>query len=178
MKRAMELFAVVSICTLTACAHAPTRPGERADLVSDARKTLMRMESKDPGLQALLNDSAGYVIFPRVGNAGFLVGGGAGTGVVYEHGHRTGFATIEHAGVGAIAGGERYAELIVIKDPEALDRMKAGHFDFGANASAVILRTGASATASFDGGVAVFVEPIRGAMVNAAITGQRIRVSM
>jgi lipid-binding SYLF domain-containing protein len=113
-----------------------------------------------------------------VGTGGFLIGGGAGSGVVYEHGRHTGFATVEHASVGALAGGETYSELVIVNDPSALEQLKSGRFDFGANASAVIVRTGASTTTTFENGVAVFVEPLRGAMVNASVTGQRIRLTM
>jgi hypothetical protein len=48
----------------------------------------------------------------------------------------------------------------------------------GAKAQAVILRSGASTNTTFDKGVAVFVDPLRGGMVNASITGQRIKLTM
>src|SRR5581483_6246547 len=165
MKRTLELLAIVSIGMIAACAHAPTKPGERADLVSDARRTLARMEAKDPGLPSVLDHAVGYIVFPSVGAGGLLVGGGAGAGVVYEHGHRTGFATIEHLGVGAIAGGQQFSELVVVNDPAALEQLKSGRFDFGAHASAVIVRSGVARTSTFENGVAVFVDPLRGAMV-------------
>ena len=177
MKRMIELFVVTSLF-VAGCAHEPTKPGERADLTRDAQSTLSRMEANDPGLRQMLASSAGYIVFPKVGTAGLLVGGGAGMGVIFENGVRTGFATVEHAGVGAIAGAQEYAELVVVKDPKVLDEVKHGRFDFGANASAIIVRAGASETASFDKGVAVLVQPLRGAMVNASISGQRIRATM
>jgi len=42
----------------------------------------------------------------------------------------------------------------------------------------VILRSGAAANATFDKGVAVIVQPQRGAMVNASIRGQRVRLTL
>jgi lipid-binding SYLF domain-containing protein len=113
-----------------------------------------------------------------VGEGGFIVGAGAGSGVVFEHGRHTGFAEVSHASVGALAGGQRYAELVIIKDPAALEALKSGRFDVGAKAQAVILRSGASTNTTFDKGVAVFVDPLRGGMVNASITGQRIKLTM
>jgi hypothetical protein len=68
--------------------------------------------------------------------------------------------------------------VVVIRDRRALDDMKSGRFDFGAHASAVIVRTGAATSATFEKGVAVFVDPISGAMVNASIGGQRIRLTL
>ena len=177
MKRAIKLVAV-AMFAVAACAHAPTKTGERSDLVSDAHVTLRRMEATDPGLKSLLDDAVGYVVFPKVGAAGLLVSGGGGSGVVFEHGRRSGFATIEHLGVGAVAGGEQFAELVIVKDPAALDELKSGRFDVGAKASAVILRSGVSTTTTFEHGVAVVIEPLKGAMVNASISGQRIHMTM
>ncbi len=177
MRSAIGLFAVASMCAF-GCAHAPTKPGERADLRVEAQKTLSSMEAKDPGLRSLIDRSVGYIVFPAVGEGGFLVGGGAGAGVVYERGRQTGFAEVTHADVGALAGAQRYSELVIVNDRSALESMKTGRFDFGANASAVIVRTGAAASATFERGVAVFVEPVRGAMVNASLTGQRIRFTL
>jgi lipid-binding SYLF domain-containing protein len=178
MKRVVELFFVVVGLLAAACAHAPTKPGERADLTNDARATLARMESKDPGLRSTLDRSVAFIVFPKVGSGGFIVGGGGGAGVLYERGAPSGFVTLEHFGVGAIAGGTQYAQIVIIRDPTALDDIKKGRFDFGANASAVIIRTGASANAVFNKGVAVVREPLGGAMVNASLSGQRIRTAM
>ena len=178
MKRAIELVVVVMTLFAAGCAHEPTGRGERADLVHDARTTLSRMEAMDPGLRPMLNHSVAYIVFPTVGAAGFVVGGGAGMGVIFEHGVKTGFATIEHAGVGAVAGAQEFAELVLIRDPAVLDEVKHGRFDFGANASAVVLRAGASETVGLDRSVAVVIEPLRGAMVNASVSGQRIHQTM
>jgi lipid-binding SYLF domain-containing protein len=177
MRRVVELAVVMSMI-VAGCAHEPSKPGERADLIGDAQSTLRRIESKDPNLRTTLADSVAYVVFPKVGAGGLIVGGGAGKGVIFEHGTPSGFATVEHAGVGAIAGGAEFAELVIIKDPRVLDQIKHGRFDVGANASAVLLRTGASTAMSFEKGAAVVIEPLRGAMVNASISGQRIHATL
>jgi lipid-binding SYLF domain-containing protein len=175
MKRAIGLFAVLGLCAI-GCAHQPTKPGERADLKEEAQKTLAQMEDKDPGLRDVLDRSVAFIVFPAIGQGGFLIGGGAGNGVVYEDGQPTVFAHLKHLDVGAVAGGERYAQVIAISDPAVLQKMKNGEYDFGASASAVIVRSGAAAATTFRDGVAVFRHPIRGAMVNASLSGQKIRV--
>jgi lipid-binding SYLF domain-containing protein len=177
MKKALGCFAVAGLFII-ACAHAPTKPGERADLVTAAHKTIQKMEATDPGIRNLLDQSVAYVVFPAVGEGGFIVGGGAGSGVVFEHGKQAGFAEVSHASIGALAGGQRYAEIVIIKDPAAFEDLKSGRFDVGAKAQAVILRSGASTNTTFEKGVAVFIDPIRGGMVNASVTGQRIRLTL
>jgi lipid-binding SYLF domain-containing protein len=176
--RAIKLFASAALLLMGACATAPTKPGEQADLRNDAQRTLQRMEAKDSSLRPVIDQSLAYIVFPKVGSAGLLVGGGAGQGVVYEHGQPTGFATVEHLSAGAIAGGQAYSQIVAVKTQQALDDLKTGRFDFGASASAVIVRSGAATGATFENGVAVFVDPLKGAMVNASIGGQKIRLTM
>lgn len=179
MRAALGLAAIASVCMLgVGCAHTPTKPGERADLQRAAVQTVQQMEAQDPSLRPLIDQSVGYVVFPAVGSGGFLVGGGAGSGVVFQNGQPVGFAELSHLNVGALAGGQRYSELVIVKTPEAFESLRNGRFNFSANASAVLVRSGAATRATWDNGVAVFVHPVRGAMVNASIGGQRIRFTM
>jgi lipid-binding SYLF domain-containing protein len=175
MKRAIGLIVVVSLWVI-GCSHAPTKPGERADLKDEAEKTLAQMEERDPGLRDFLEGSVAYIVFPAVGSGGFVVGGGAGNGVLYENNQPTGYARVTQLAVGALAGGQRYSQVIAIGDHGVLQKMKDGNFNFGASASAVILRSGAAAATQFQNGVAVFRHPTRGAMVNASLSGQKIQV--
>jgi hypothetical protein len=79
--------------------------------------------------------------------------------------------------VGALAGGQSYSEIIVVRDPQTFEHMRHGDFDVGAQASAVIVREGAGAETRFDrSGLAVLIEPHGGAMVNASVSGQRVFV--
>jgi lipid-binding SYLF domain-containing protein len=177
MNRVIRVLALAGVFAL-GCAHAPTKPGERADLKQAADQTVATMTADDPSLQPVLDQAAAYIVFPRIGSGGFIVGGGAGSGVLYEHGQQTGFATVEHLKFGALAGGQQYAQIVVFQDAPAVQRLRAGRFEFGASASAVILRSGAAATASFNNGVAVFRKPLKGAMASAALGSQRIRLRM
>ncbi|HEX4456475.1 MAG TPA: YSC84-related protein [Polyangia bacterium] len=178
MRATIGLFVMLSLGAL-GCAHVPTQPGARADLHAAARQTLHQMEQRDPTLRPLIADSAGYIVFPVIGQGGFLIGGGSGAGVAYEANGATHFAELSHLDAGALAGGQRYAEVVVVRDEQTLAALREGRYDFGATASAVILHSGAAKTASFDRkGVAVFVSPIRGAMVNASVSGQHIKLTL
>jgi lipid-binding SYLF domain-containing protein len=158
------------------CATAPKTRAERTQLEVDASQSLQAMLAKDPALQSLLDQAAGYLIFPEVAQGGFVVGGAGGKGVVYEGGRQTGFVELSQASVGAQIGGQKYAELVVVRDRFTLDKIKAGNLDLGAQASAVILRQGAASSTRFgERGVAVVVDPKGGAMLNVSLSGQRIK---
>jgi lipid-binding SYLF domain-containing protein len=176
MGKVLGLLFAVGTMTTAGCAHAPKTAAERSVLRSDAQNTVATMTAQDPSLRPLMDRAAGYVVFPKVTEGGLVAGGAGGRGVVYENGQPVGFAELSAASLGAEAGAQQYAELIVVRDPDTLARLKTGKFDFGAEASAVALHSGAASESEFgERGVSVFVQPERGAMFNLSLTGQRIR---
>jgi lipid-binding SYLF domain-containing protein len=170
---------LVGAALVAGCASAPKTHSERTQLDEQAARAKEAMLEKDPSVQSLLDQSAGYIVFPEVKEGGFIVGGAGAQGVVYQQGRPVGYARLSRASVGAQIGGQKYAELVAVRDQFTLDKMRAGDTDIGGQASAVILRAGAATASSFgEKGVAVVIDPIGGAMVSASITGQRIKMTM
>ena len=166
---------VVAALVLGGCEATPKTPEKKQDLSDAAQRQLAEMTEKDPGLQSFLDKSHGYVIFPKVGKGGLVAGGAYGRGVVYDQGRMVGYADLTQATVGLQAGGQTYSEVLAFENKEALDRFKQDKFEFSANASAVILKSGAAAAARYQNGVAVFVMPRAGAMVEASVGGQKFK---
>jgi len=158
-----------------ACAGTPKTQHESSNFDSRARATLDTMKQKDPALQKMIGQSHGYIVFPQVGKGGFIAGGAHGNGVVYERGRKVGYAELNQASIGAQVGGETFAELILLQTPQALEKVKRDQFAFGAKASAVAITKGAAAGARFKDGVAVFIMPEGGLMVDVSVNGQKIR---
>jgi lipid-binding SYLF domain-containing protein len=135
----------------------------------------------------------GYAVFPTVGGAGFLIGAAHGKGRVYEHGMLTGDTTMNLVSAGLQAGAKAYSEIIFFEDKRALEEFESGHFQFGADASAVAITAGAEAGAGTSGvsseasaessnantsgsyvnGMAVFTIAKGGLMYAATISGQQ-----
>jgi lipid-binding SYLF domain-containing protein len=86
----------------------------------------------------------------------------------------TGYVELRQGSVGPQLGGQTYSELLVLRDPYDIDRLKAGAFDIGASATAVVLTTGAAANAALSTGATVFVLPRGGLMAGVSISGQQI----
>jgi lipid-binding SYLF domain-containing protein len=158
----------------TGCATAPKTEPQRQSLVAEADAAVQSMIAKDASLRDFIADAHGYAAFPNIGKAGLIAGGASGRGVVYEDGRPVGYTQLNQGSVGAQIGAQTYSELIVFKDQAALDRVKSGNFEFGADVSAVALKAGAAKTAQFKGGVAVFVQPKGGLMAEASIKGQKL----
>ena len=64
----------------------PTPAEQRAQLKKDVPDTIASFRKADPGIERFFKDSAGYAVFPRVGKAGFIFGGGHGAAEVYAKG--------------------------------------------------------------------------------------------
>ncbi len=79
-----------------------------AVVADEYQKTIqMFKEAKD---SARFFDTAyGYAVFPTVGKAGFVVGGGYGKGRVYVHGRHVGDATVVDLSVGFQLGAQAFS---------------------------------------------------------------------
>jgi lipid-binding SYLF domain-containing protein len=169
---AAVMFASV---TLIGCSAAPKEPAERVELQTNAEQTLAELKQADESLQGVLDDAAGYAVFPTIGKGGLIIGGGYGRGTLYEDDRVTGYTDMTQAAIGALIGGQTFTELIVFQTPETLKSFKEGNFSFGANASAIALNKGAAAATEFKDGVAIFMRPNQGLMADASLNGQKFR---
>lgn len=165
---------VVAAC-IVGCATAPETGSGRADLEASARETVHNMIQREPSITRYIDGAAGYVVFPKIGEGGVIVGGAYGQGVLFERGRRTGFVKVEQAAVGAMLGGKSYSELLVLRTPEALRDVKDGEYELRGDADVVVLTEGAAATTTFKGSVVAFVMPIGGLMVDVSVAGQRLK---
>ena len=164
------LFLLASLCLASV---SQAQEGVSAADEQAARATLQKFIDKDSGVQAFIDQSTGYAVFPNVGKAGFIIGGAHGKGVVFEDGIVIGAASITEAKLGLVAGVESFSQLVVFQTEEALTRLKEGKFDMGAQASAVAAKAGAAASTSFRNGVAVFITDQGGLMGDASVGAQK-----
>ncbi|MGZ4975108.1 MAG: lipid-binding SYLF domain-containing protein [Limisphaerales bacterium] len=166
-------MAAFGFAMLTALAVSTAQAAE--ETVSDCEQAIANFKNADPGIQTLINSSAGYAVFPNVGKGGFIVGGARGKGLVFENGKVTGRATMTQATIGAQAGGQSYSELILFQNSTALNSFKSSNFEMSAGVSAVAASEGASKVAKYNNGVAVFTLARKGLMAEAAVGGQKFK---
>jgi lipid-binding SYLF domain-containing protein len=165
---ALALAAVIAGCTTE-----PTSETKREDLVDNAQSTLRTYQREDPGMSSFLDSAYGYAVFPNVGKGGLIAGGAYGKGVVYQQGRMIGYCDLTQATIGAQIGGQAYSEIIAFEDRATLEKFKNNQLAFSAQASAVALKSGASANAKYENGVAVFTHTNGGLMAEASVGGQK-----
>jgi len=151
-------------------------PDEAAELEAAAAETIAELLEADPGMQRFFDAAAGYAIYPTVGKAGFGVGGARGKGLLVTGGETVALTTLTQLSIGFQAGGQAYSEIIFFEDSAAFDDFRRGNFELGAQASAVALKSGASADAEFNSGLAIFTATKGGLMYEASVSGQKFKI--
>src|SRR5450432_887716 len=146
---------------------------EKEKLFSESKKAKVEFLKTDPSMSSFFTSSMGYVIFPKNGKGGIIIGGSGGNGVVYEKGKTIGTVKMAQVTVGAQIGGASYSEIIFFEDMDALNRFKENKVEFSSQISAVALKSGASKDAKYADGVTVFTDDLSGLMAEATVGGQK-----
>lgn len=171
----LGLAALSAAIVVGGCATSPPKTeAKRSALQEQAEATVQTMVAKDPSLKPTLERAYGYAVFPTVAQGGAIVGGATGRGVAYQQGKMVGYVELNQASVGAQLGGQTFSELLVFDDAGAFANLKTDTFGFGGDASAVGVTEGAAASARFENGVAAFVMPQGGLMLNLSLNGQKL----
>ena len=169
----MMVPASAGLMSMTGCSSEPSTPAEKANLTDDGQTRLTALKREYKDLDPLIQSSYGYAIFPHAAKGGLVISGGGGRGTVYEQGKYVGTAGLTQGSIGLTAGGQDFTELLVFQNKDAMDSFKGNRVSFDANASAVALKAGASATPDYKKGIAVFTVANSGLMAEASIGGQQ-----
>lgn len=145
---------------------------------AEAARTVASFRDADSTFKKFFDSAHAWAVFPDIGKGGFVLGAANGDGVVYRNtggvpGTVVGYSTMTQVSLGAQVGGQSYAQIIFFQDAAAFARFRENRTDFLATASAVIVTSGAAAANDYNQGVAVFVRPLAGGMVEAALGGQK-----
>jgi len=170
---ALALALTMPVATSFAQTKEQTAADQRKELAKNVQDTIARYKKTDPGIERFFKDSFGYAVLPRVGKAGFIVGGGAGSGEVYEKGKLVGTTTLSIVTIGLQAGAQEFSEILFFENQAAFDAFKQNKFEFAASASAVIVKSGVARDKNYKDGVMMFVDPTGGAMAEAALGTQK-----
>ena len=149
------------------------RPAE--DLTAKAQAAVANFKLADPTLTNFFANAAGYVILPGVGEGGLIIGGAHGDGLVYEGDKLVGKVSMSEVSLGAQVGGGSFWGIIFFETPAALKAFETTKWEMSAKAKANVAASGVAANAKYDQGVAVFTLPKSGAMVAAAVGGQKFK---
>jgi lipid-binding SYLF domain-containing protein len=171
-----SILAVIAITGLSACDTAP-KTEDRVAFTQEAQTSRALFLSQVTGLQAQLDKSAGYAVFPGVGQWGLLFGGGQfGRGAVFTpSGTQEAWAALSNPTVGLQIGGQGLQLLIVFETAARFDEFKKNVLAGSAGGTAVGGDAGTAAVAAYDHGVAVYITGQKGLMAGASVGLQYLR---
>jgi lipid-binding SYLF domain-containing protein len=168
-----QILSITKMAALLALAL--TNTVHAGGLKAASQEAIQNFKRTDPSLSKFFRDSVGYAILPSVGEGGLIIAGKHGDGLLYEKGKVTGKVTMSAVTIGAQAGGGKFSEVIFFETNGALNSFKGSNYEMSAAAKASIAASGVAARAKYEQGVAVFTLPKSGAMVAAAVGGQKFK---
>ena len=119
---------------------------------ADSYKDTVKVFKEAGASAGFFDTSYGYALFPTIGKGGIGIGGAYGKGRVYKKGGAyTGDTSMTQMTVGLQFGGQGYSQIIFFEDERAFTEFTSGQFEFGAQATAVAITAGASATTGTGG---------------------------
>jgi lipid-binding SYLF domain-containing protein len=165
--------ALALLAALALVGRAAAEEIDQKKLSAEVKNAIKEFKSADSSLKDRFKKAYGYAVFPTAGKGGFIVGGGHGTGEVYERGKLIGISKMSQVTVGAQIGGQAFMEVIFFENKEALNTFKQEGYSFNAQVGAVAAAEGASINAKYSEGVLVFTKVRSGLMADATVGGQK-----
>jgi lipid-binding SYLF domain-containing protein len=159
-------------------ASCSTTTAERSDIDERARTALDGLFRTTPAAKSLANSSAGILVFPSVTQAGLMVGGQYGEGVMFKGGRNDGYYSIAGGSFGLQAGAETFSQAYFFTTPAALKIFEETKgFEVGAGLDFVVADVAASgdiSSSTLQKPLVVFVWGQQGLMAGVKVEGQKI----
>jgi lipid-binding SYLF domain-containing protein len=168
----------LSACTTTSSTGSAAPADQRKAIDAAADSALSRLYAQHAGSRELIASARGVLVFPSFVSAGFIVGGGSGTGVLRQANKTTGYYRMTEGSVGLLAGAQSQAVFILFMTEESLKRFLASNgWTVGADANVSMISVGANAavsSATAGQQVIGFVLTNGGLMANISLNGNRV----
>ncbi len=119
--RSIKSAAVVALALTNFVSFAQSDE-KSAELVTASKEALHEMVEDSPKIQTLLDNSYGYVVFPRVTKGAVTIGGAAGNGIVYKDHKVVSTSRLKQLAVGFQLGVQQYSEVIFFENKVAFNK--------------------------------------------------------
>ncbi len=148
-RRSLAASALVLASAFGTLAVSPAHADRRAELASNAVRSLQRLESMEPRSQYIARHAKAVLVFPSILKAGLVFGGESGNGVLLVHGRPAGFYNLSGGSWGLQIGGQDFSYAVFFMKDSALNYLnQAGGFEAGTGPSIVVINQGAGAEAN------------------------------
>lgn len=179
-----KLAFVLCLCLLGSLVSlpVPARAATAQQINDGAISALDQLRSKGPAAATVLQDAKGVLVFPQVDQAGFVVGGEYGEGVLRVGGKSVGYYSIGGVSWGLQFGAQSNSVVIAFLTDEALQKFQAkansgNYWQAGVDGSITLINVGAQAgvsTTTSNAPVVGFVFNQAGLMYSLSLGGAKI----
>ncbi len=179
MLRTARALTAVSLLSLlhVGLAHSAAS-ADRDALRKQAVQALAELTRAVPAARRLAASAHAVLVFPRVTQAGLVVGGQYGEGVLLRKGRVLGFYNIVGASYGLQAGAQRYGQALFFMNAEALAYLdRSDGFELGMGPSLVVVdevKARTMTTTTLNDDIYGFAFGQRGMMLSMALRGNKI----
>jgi len=171
--RIFRLTALIAAMLFTTSALADTA----AEIDRDADAALEVFKEKVGGADIFLNQSAGYLVFPRVIKAGFVIGGETGEGALRIGGQTVDYYRTSAGSIGLQAGAQAKSMVIAFMTPESLEKFRnSSGWKAGVDGSVALIDMGGGKsidTHNIKDPVVGFIFGSKGLMANLSFEGSK-----
>ncbi len=151
------------------------QPAEVID--AEANTAIQQFYKEVKGGEAFLAKVKGYLVFPSVVKAGFVVGGKYGEGVLRVNGKSVGYYSIAAGSVGFQMGAQKASYIIAFVTQDALDKfIRSNGWEAGVDGAITVAKWGAGtdiSTISYQNPIYAFVFGEKGLMYNLNLEGTK-----
>lgn len=153
---------------------------EDAKIIHDSTNIFNSFASSREIPKNVIDKSAGIVIIPGLFNAGLIIGGEHGKGVLMSHSNNQWslpvVVSLTGGSLGAQIGAQSTDLVLVFMDPQSIKQIESGNFTLGVNASVLAGHSGEESSASFGNNLVYAYQRSEGAFAGATITGSSLSI--
>lgn len=168
-------LALIASLVLLVSSYSMAEPASVIEAKSN--EALKQFAREVKGSEEFLAKTKGYLVFPSVVKAGFVVGGEYGEGVLRVNGETKGYYSIASASVGFQLGLQQTSYVIAFGSQAALDNfIKSDGWEAGVDGSITVAKWGKGkdiGSISFEKPIYAFVFGAKGLMYNLNIEGTK-----
>jgi lipid-binding SYLF domain-containing protein len=149
-----------------------------AEIDASVAETLQVFAKQVDGSEVFLNQSAGYLVFPRVIKVGIGIGGETGEGALRVGGNSVDYFRTASGSIGFQLGAQAKSIIIAFMTQEALDKFRnSDGWSVGIDGSVALIDIGAGKTIDSNNvkdPVVGFIFGSKGLMYNLTLEGSKI----
>lgn len=165
---------VLILLVLSLPSHAEWTAETEKTLIDASSQTIRDFRETDPSLKRFFFRAVGWVVFPSVSQAGVIVGGAHGSGVVYQRGRIIGFSKLKQLTVGLQFGGRTFSEIVFFENKPAFAQLKQERLELDASKHGVAMREGKAKDTDYHDGIAIFTLARDGQVSGPSVGNQHL----